>query len=480
VSDAFYQFANEHERGSQVVAITGMPGIGKSWTLLYALQQALLYDGANVLFFFQKSDDVFLYLRRNNKIYAWNSTPKSNANSDLFKRLDVLVLLDPKEAKQGGADFALGKMKLLYAASNNDSHFTDAAGKNNADLLGFLGPPLDNELPVIVKRLDKSLTDNVIAERQANVGNLIRYILTEKSCKSRKDAIDLAVKSCIRDPNTLEDALDVNGMSNAQKTISGTLFKVLPKRPVDLDTIGYDGQGIKYRGRVVEAANSKVRGEILKAKRTTIISYLGKTSNAEFSKMGDKAEEMFIKDLTNPDGMVVKTFLQARRNRRGEERTLVVENSMDVQREKNLSAICAEVLVHRNVVAKAAKNTALIDAAGPGLKVYQVTISPGHTMSLEAMESLSRYLGYILDDKVVQSEVEKLEFYWVVPIGIASQWQNKAPRKYNILEKDSEEISARKTLVNEVLATHVDQYVLPMTYEPPITYAESLEGAQPR
>jgi hypothetical protein len=30
-------------------AIVGSPGIGKSWQLLFALQQALLYDGANVM-----------------------------------------------------------------------------------------------------------------------------------------------------------------------------------------------------------------------------------------------------------------------------------------------------------------------------------------------------------------------------------------------------------------------------------------------
>ncbi len=32
------------------LAITGLPGIGKSWTLLYVLQQALLYEGVFVIF----------------------------------------------------------------------------------------------------------------------------------------------------------------------------------------------------------------------------------------------------------------------------------------------------------------------------------------------------------------------------------------------------------------------------------------------
>jgi hypothetical protein len=52
-------------------AIIGSPGLGKSWTLLYALQQALLYDDKVVLFFECKNNIAFLFYRRNNVIYAW-------------------------------------------------------------------------------------------------------------------------------------------------------------------------------------------------------------------------------------------------------------------------------------------------------------------------------------------------------------------------------------------------------------------------
>lgn len=180
----------------------------------------------------------------------------------------------------------MGEMNPLYAASNNEANFKSAAGKDNPELLAFLGPPLDNELPVIVKHLDKSLKDIVIAERQAYVGNLIRYVLTEKQCRNRMAAIKLAVQDCADDPKLLRQALYRDGMSNAQHTFSGTLLKVLPRRPNDLDTIGYDGQAVEYRERVVEAANADVRHQILKANRTTILTYLGKTSNDEFAKMG--------------------------------------------------------------------------------------------------------------------------------------------------------------------------------------------------
>ena len=88
-------------------AVTGSPGIGKSWTLIYALQQALLYENACVLFCFQKQGIVIVCIRRNNAIYVWknrNELWKRNCHSRLFYNTNVLVLLDPKESKKGGAD----------------------------------------------------------------------------------------------------------------------------------------------------------------------------------------------------------------------------------------------------------------------------------------------------------------------------------------------------------------------------------------
>jgi hypothetical protein len=40
-------------------AIVGSPGIGKSWQLLYALQQALMFDGANVMLLVPKDYHAF-------------------------------------------------------------------------------------------------------------------------------------------------------------------------------------------------------------------------------------------------------------------------------------------------------------------------------------------------------------------------------------------------------------------------------------
>ncbi len=110
-------------------------------------------------------------------------------------------------------------------------------------------------------------------------------------------------------------------------------------------------------------------------------------------------------------------------------------------------------------------------------RVYQVTVSLDHNMSLDAMDSLARGLGYIRDNEEIapEQEVERLEFYWVVPIGIASKWKNRAPPKYVARSNDTQDIVDKKELLNKVLAMHLDQYVLPMTYESPIPYRERNE-----
>lgn len=76
---------------------------------------------------------------------------------------------------------------------------------------------------------------------------------------------------------------------------------------------------------------------------------------------------------------------------------------------------------------------------------------------------------------VTTKRLLRLEFYWVVPIGIASKLKNRAPRKYFARSNDTQDIVDKKELLNKALAMHVDQYVLPMTYESPIPYRERNE-----
>ncbi len=256
VAEIFHHFATKL-RGGSVSAITGSPGIGKSWTLFYALQQALLYDGATVLFFFQKRNDAVLYLRRNNEIFAWKAKCNNKADSNLFKQPAILVLLDPDEARNGGAQFALGEAKVLLAASISDDHFKNELDKCNKHLYAFLGPPFDEELLVILKRLDPQLKRRVIESRKKEVGNLIRYILNE-NYDLRKAAIKKAVEECVRNEKSLETVVRYGEMSAGRQNLPGRLFEVSPTRPTVVTEIGYDGQQVDYRVRVVHAVTEKV------------------------------------------------------------------------------------------------------------------------------------------------------------------------------------------------------------------------------
>jgi hypothetical protein len=77
----------------------GSPGIDKSWTLIYALQQAFMYNGAFVVFTQQQKKQHFVCTsRRNNEIFAWSSNTDDLFGSIILRHSkQALVLFDPKD-----------------------------------------------------------------------------------------------------------------------------------------------------------------------------------------------------------------------------------------------------------------------------------------------------------------------------------------------------------------------------------------------
>jgi hypothetical protein len=126
------------------------------------------------------------------------------------------------------------------------------------------------------------------------------------------------------------------------------------------------------------------------------------------------------------------------------------------------NALVSTVLNEPNVVAGCAPKTPLIDAAGPGRKVYQVTVADKHEMALDATEKLFKALGFIDGKKsVADNAVEKLEFYWVVPTEIATKWRSKLAFRYPVASDEKKVVKEgqklandRNKLLNECLEKH--------------------------
>jgi hypothetical protein len=166
-------------------AIIGSPGVGKSWTLLYALQQALLYDMKVVLFFECKVSMAYLFYRQENIIHAWSRdhTPTVAAASRLFRRADVLVLYDPPETiTGGGATFSIGRCQLIVAMSANEKHdfqTNDKAIQGTGVECVYLGMPSSKELQAMIPKMTDDPVD-VALEQAESVGNLPRYIIKKR------------------------------------------------------------------------------------------------------------------------------------------------------------------------------------------------------------------------------------------------------------------------------------------------------------
>jgi hypothetical protein len=111
--------------------------------------------------------------------------------------------------------------------------------------------------------------------------------------------------------------------------------------------------------------------------------------------------------------------------------------------EKELTDL-KEIFDNDNEVFGMKQGTAAIDFAGPGRKVYQVTVSDNHRMSLSGMISILEQGGYLDRDergylKMHSSpSTEPLNFYWVVPYGVRDKWIKKNPFSYQDSSREAE------------------------------------------
>eukprot|EP00978_Attheya_sp_CCMP212_P020536 scaffold58932_cov36-Attheya_sp.AAC.1 len=133
------------------------------------------------------------------------------------------------------------------------------------------------------------------------------------------------------------------------------------------------------------------------------------------------------------------------------------------------------------MVAGMAKDTALIDAAGPGKQVKQVTVSDGHCFKQTGLTSLLTSTGF-LEEKAGMLQMmnvaptDKLDFCWVCPPARYAKWKNRAAKTVlvglNRAEKSlppdkRKMIMANKATLKRCLETQVNQYALEMPYACP-------------
>ena len=239
VAKCFSRFALE----GSTAAVVGSPGIGKSWLLLYALQQALLYEDAVVMTQASTRSIRHLFIRRSNQIYAWTMRyplmeglwPTSLSIRHLRK---TLVLYDPPEVSVngGGASYSEGDRNLMAFLSANDGHDIKKSNKHLEGVAQYLSPPSTDELLLLrpyllnADRSDIVVSEQEMLDRAEHVGNLPRYLIDETAFNRRIEKRNEAIEKMNRDNNYFLQTIRSGGKAMTMDTLPGTLFTVYPAR----------------------------------------------------------------------------------------------------------------------------------------------------------------------------------------------------------------------------------------------------------
>jgi hypothetical protein len=194
---------------------------------------------------------------------------------------------------------------------------------------------------------------------------------------------------------------------------------------------------------------------------------------AEFSAMGHAVETLFWKEGLNPKNQTkLKCHLQKKNAPVFNLRDDVGQDWKQGEKLAELTDL-GKILNGNDVAVRMKSGASAIDFAGPGRRVYQVTVSDHHRMSLLGMICILLQGGYLVECQGGAVEMnpnpptEKLKFYWVVPEGVQETWGSK--RAFAYQETDSKKLGAleikNKKVVTGCMAIYVEQYVLIMEKE---------------
>jgi hypothetical protein len=171
-------------------AIVGSAGVGKTWTLIYTLQQALLYNNACVVLCCRNSPDLLACIRRNDKVYVWNLSSRE-VTSILLENSHVLYLLDPTESSRDGDYFSEGR-RMLVMTAYNDAKFFEGMENVTPDYARILSmysnSELETALPYMIAGQEDASTVEQMLKRATKVGNLPREIYSNAWFSRRKES----------------------------------------------------------------------------------------------------------------------------------------------------------------------------------------------------------------------------------------------------------------------------------------------------
>jgi hypothetical protein len=249
---------------------------------------------------------------------------RDSCSSGIFKNENVLVLLDPREAKLRGAAFSGGLRQLIFAASNNDRHFASVGkttGQAKRYLDAFTKQVLETAIPYVIS--DENYFLKTILERANRVGCLLRYLIDDKMYKDRILAQDQYIASVKSENIDLHSVFNWDGMMKEKGKVPETIFIVSVKKSIsdeescfiagsdeeDLDNdgemevdyvidVGYDGEHIMDYGDMdIKIFSPEIYLKLTKKSRAHLLTYLGKVTPGQLSEMGYAVEDLFWTDL---------------------------------------------------------------------------------------------------------------------------------------------------------------------------------------
>jgi hypothetical protein len=495
-------------QGDSTSAIIGSPGIGKSWTLLYALQQSLLYEEKIVLFFASKGNIAFLFYRRENTIYAWKKLHPSEtpAGSEFFDKPGVLVLYDPPESKSGvGAKFSIGCCQLIVAMSANEKHDLETHDKASAGRTVnrfYLKMPSEHELQKMMPMMTTDSIDIILNERTPFVGRLPRYIINSEVFEQRKRKMAEALEfiqrlEFIQSEQQILSFLKMDMDDRGGGTVPGTLFTLSGthrlcrrlRRDDDEDhllenefvtvpeEIDYDGKHVNFAKRSLQPVCGTVMPALANLQRESILRLWGRKDAEDMIKMGRLAEKLVLHDLSSQRPIILQrqqlgtkdlSTLEFNFSRIGRDWTGV---------ETHLAfGDLHTIFASGNEVACFNKTFPVIDFAGPGKRVFQVTLSDSLTKKIDGVLNVLMSSGFItqVGENYIRTNLSgKLEWYWVVPPFNFKHWGSKKRTQFYITGTDA--MKKLKTLLKKCWEECVDEYALEIPKEDP-TQVEIVGG----